>query len=192
MRFRYDGHHTDPFLSTPMLHSNFPKWDRAPFCRMNIVAATRKQARIPLAARVTPRSNPGRRRETIMFRSKVMLATLLGACVLFVSVAVAASASDHQPEGTGTAIRTTLQPDLTFKSTLSPEFFPATAFHQKTCRCSCGYPCNQDDDCGPGGSCDQFISCCDRSPTSQSVLQAAGRSTHNGEVTVAVMSVKCK
>lgn len=125
--------------------------------------------------------------------SSRMLTSLLGTCVLFVSVAVAAPASDRQPEGIAArAIRTTLQPDLTLKSTLSAEFFPTMAFHQKTCRCSCGFPCNQDDDCGPGGSCDQFISCCERSPASQSVLQATGKSTHTGEVPAAVVSVKCK
>ena len=29
----------------------------------------------------------------------------------------------------------------------------------RTCRCSCGYPCQTSADCG-GGSCDPFITCC--------------------------------
>src|SRR5260370_18337354 len=128
-----------------------------------------------------------------MSHTKVILMTLLGACALFVSVAVAAPASDTAPAASvGNAIRTTLQPDLTFKSTLSPEFFPTAAFHQKTCHCSCGFPCNQDDDCGPGGKCEQFISCCDRSSTSQSFQPLAAKSTHSGEAPAVAMSVKCK
>jgi hypothetical protein len=30
----------------------------------------------------------------------------------------------------------------------------------RTCRCSCGYPCKTDADCGPGGICAGGISCC--------------------------------
>lgn len=31
---------------------------------------------------------------------------------------------------------------------------------QKTCRCSCGYPCQTNEDCGPGGICGAGITCC--------------------------------
>jgi len=31
---------------------------------------------------------------------------------------------------------------------------------QKTCRCSCGFPCQTNDDCGPGGICGAGITCC--------------------------------
>lgn len=128
-----------------------------------------------------------------MSHTKVILMTLLGACALFVSAAVAAPVSDTEHAASvGNAIRTTLQPDLTLKSTLSPEFFPTAAFHQKTCRCSCGYPCNQDDDCGPGGKCEEFISCCERNATSQSFQPLAARSTRAGEAPAVAVSVKCK
>ena len=30
----------------------------------------------------------------------------------------------------------------------------------KTCRCSCGYPCTTNEDCGPGGLCSAGITCC--------------------------------
>ena len=30
----------------------------------------------------------------------------------------------------------------------------------RTCRCSCGYPCKTDADCGPGGTCGAGITCC--------------------------------
>lgn len=42
--------------------------------------------------------------------------------------------------------------------TPEPEFLIATG---RTCRCSCGYPCKTDADCGGGvGSCRPGISCC--------------------------------
>ncbi len=28
------------------------------------------------------------------------------------------------------------------------------------CRCGCGIGCTTDADCGPGGSCDAFVTCC--------------------------------
>jgi hypothetical protein len=30
----------------------------------------------------------------------------------------------------------------------------------RTCRCSCGFPCKKDSDCGPGGICSGGITCC--------------------------------
>jgi hypothetical protein len=30
----------------------------------------------------------------------------------------------------------------------------------RTCRCSCGFPCKTDADCGPGGLCRAGITCC--------------------------------
>jgi hypothetical protein len=126
-----------------------------------------------------------------MSQRKVVLTMLLGTCFLLFSVAFAAPVSDHQAGNAGSAIRTTLQADLTLKSTLSPELFATAAFHQKTCRCSCGYPCNQDEDCGPGGVCEQFISCCDRNQPNPSTQQS-GRSTRQGEVSAVAVNVKCK
>ena len=125
-----------------------------------------------------------------MSHSKFLSTTLLAACVLLVTAAVAATVSNNQPiASSGSAIRTILQPDLTLKSTFSPELLPTAMLHRRTCRCSCGYPCNSDADCGPGGSCDAFISCCDRGETNQ-WLQTAQRSTRTGETPV--VNVKCK
>jgi hypothetical protein len=41
-------------------------------------------------------------------------------------------------------------------TTPEPEFLIGT----RTCRCSCGYPCKTDADCGPGGICSAGITCC--------------------------------
>src|SRR5215472_11347849 len=125
-------------------------------------------------------------------RKVVLTMLLLGLCASLSSVAFAAPGSDH-PAGSDAviAIRTTLQADLTLKSSLSSELYATAAFHQKTCRCSCGFPCNQDDDCGPGGSCEQFISCCDRDQPKPS-FQSAGKSTRAGEMPEAAINVKCK
>ena len=117
---------------------------------------------------------------------------LLGGLLLLALAAVAAAASNDQvPASSVSAIRTTLQPDLTLKGTLSPELIP-TALHRRTCRCSCGYPCNSDADCGPGGSCEEFISCCDRGQTSAAFQLTAGRSTRTGESAPAAVTLKCK
>ena len=37
---------------------------------------------------------------------------------------------------------------------------PELLFGGRTCRCSCGYPCKKDSDCGPGGICSGGITCC--------------------------------
>ena len=117
---------------------------------------------------------------------------LLGGLLLLALAAVAAAASNDQiPASSVSAIRTTLQPDLTLKGTLSPELIP-TALHRRTCRCSCGYPCNSDADCGPGGSCEEFISCCDRGQESAAFQLTAGRSTRTGEAAPAAVNSKCK
>ena len=45
------------------------------------------------------------------------------------------------------------------KSGLFPELIPVRG--GRTCRCSCGFPCKTDADCGGGvGSCRGGISCC--------------------------------
>jgi hypothetical protein len=128
-----------------------------------------------------------------MFLSKFSLKHfLLGGVLLLTLAAVAAAASNDQiPASSVSAIRTTLQPDLTLKGTLSPELIPS-AFHRRTCRCSCGYPCNSDADCGPGGSCEEFISCCDRDQTSAAFQLTAGRSTRTGESAPVAVNFKCK
>ena len=41
------------------------------------------------------------------------------------------------------------------------EFMDSAVHGGRTCRCSCGYPCKTDADCGGGlGSCRAGISCC--------------------------------
>jgi hypothetical protein len=37
-----------------------------------------------------------------------------------------------------------------------PEFMARRGY----CRCGCGVTCTSDADCGPGGSCVRFITCC--------------------------------
>src|SRR5258708_7877706 len=129
-----------------------------------------------------------------MSHTELLSTILLVACVLLVTVAVAAPISnDHPVPGSGSAIRTSLQPDLTLKSTISPELLPTAALHRRTCRCSCGYPCNSDADCGGAvGSCEAFISCCDREEANLSFQQVAGRSTRTGEEPAVVVNLKCK
>ena len=41
----------------------------------------------------------------------------------------------------------------------TPEFM-AAPFGRRTCRCSCGHPCQTNADCGPGGVCSPGITCC--------------------------------
>jgi hypothetical protein len=36
----------------------------------------------------------------------------------------------------------------------------APPLFKRTCRCSCGFPCKTDADCGPGGICGAGITCC--------------------------------
>ena len=36
----------------------------------------------------------------------------------------------------------------------------APPFLRRTCRCSCGFPCTTNADCGPGGLCSAGITCC--------------------------------
>lgn len=128
-----------------------------------------------------------------MFKAKIMLTILVGACALFVTVAGAAPAPDNQPEAkAGSVFQTTLQPDLNLKTTLSSTLFPQAdprPGRHGFCRCSCGYPCETSADCG-GVSCDPFISCCVREEANQSLSWSPGKSTRSGEEPV--LNVKCK
>jgi len=130
--------------------------------------------------------------------SKKML--LLLSFVVFVVTAAVAAAPNHQPIGNSEiAIRTYLQPDLTFKSVLSPALLPEASGLTvarggfRTCRCSCGFPCKTDADCGPGGVCAPGITCCDNKradPEVQSFQGSAAASSRTGEAPA--FSVKCK
>ena len=91
------------------------------------------------------------------FGWKVMFALVV---VLLATSLFAATASQGKP-----AVKTVIQPDLSLKTVLSPELSQpgvgagVNAF-LRTCRCSCGFPCKTDADCGPGGVCAAGITCC--------------------------------
>jgi hypothetical protein len=73
----------------------------------------------------------------------------------------AVTAPDAQP-GCGTAVL-----DLSAEAQICPAAqvetpepeFMAPPF-RRYCRCGCGATCTTDADCGPGGSCVGFITCC--------------------------------
>jgi hypothetical protein len=91
---------------------------------------------------------------------------LLCSVLLATVVALAAPAPATGPAGSSTvAIQTYLQPDLSLKSVFVADSFTGkpAALLGRTCRCSCGFPCKTDADCGPGGVCSGGISCCDKS-----------------------------
>lgn len=123
---------------------------------------------------------------------KILL--LLSALALVSVVAASTAASNHQAVTNSSAIRTYLLPDLSLKSVISPDLLPASSpaltpsaatlaqapRKRGTCRCSCGYPCATDADCG-GTSCDPFISCCDKSPRDKDTewfYQGVNNSSH--------------
>jgi hypothetical protein len=47
---------------------------------------------------------------------------------------------------------------------------------RRTCRCSCGYPCTTNADCGPGGFCSAGITCCAMPPRNDDATPADDRS----------------
>ena len=96
--------------------------------------------------------------------------------VLLLAATAAFAATSHSSASSATAapaIRTYLMPDLSFKSvfpdllnqseTLAPRADNMAGGRPKMgfCRCSCGFQCSTDADCG-GSSCDPFITCCAR------------------------------
>src|ERR1043166_9055242 len=93
--------------------------------------------------------------------------------VLLAAGAAIAATTDSSQSTTGVpAVRTYLMPDLSLKTVLSPALLPQTASQVESvaaggpkrhgfCRCSCGFQCTTDADCG-GSSCDPFITCCAR------------------------------
>jgi len=103
-------------------------------------------------------------------RSTTILKSLVLSFILLVAVAALAAPAAGNPPAVnpGSAIRTYLQPDLTFKSVLSShplvQAQEAESLFGRTCRCSCGFPCKTNADCGPGGVCAAGITCCNRNP----------------------------
>lgn len=51
-------------------------------------------------------------------------------------------------------------PAVTPESALPDFLSPDTNARQGYCRCGCGVRCSKDSDCGPGGSCVAFVTCC--------------------------------
>ena len=51
-------------------------------------------------------------------------------------------------------------PAVTPESALPDFLSPDTNARQGYCRCGCGARCSKDSDCGPGGNCVAFITCC--------------------------------
>ena len=100
----------------------------------------------------------------LKLKSLTKLAAML-AVILFTVAVSAAPAS----QGAAT-IKTSLQPDLSLKSVLSTPFASSAtggsmvAAIGRTCKCSCGFPCKTDADCGPGGVCAAGITCCNATP----------------------------
>ena len=94
--------------------------------------------------------------------------------LLAATAAIAATSDSNSSNATVTpATRTYLMPDLSIKSvfpdllpqseTLAPraDNFAGGRPKRGFCRCSCGFQCATDADCG-GSSCDPFITCCAR------------------------------
>lgn len=46
------------------------------------------------------------------------------------------------------------------EATVDSDLFQAKPQRRRTCRCSCGYPCQTNADCGPGGICSAGVTCC--------------------------------
>lgn len=85
--------------------------------------------------------------------------TIVLAIMFLALTAMAATAAQDRP-----AVKTVMLPDLSLKTMLVPELSQtataANAFSLRTCRCSCGFPCTTNADCGPGGVCAPGITCC--------------------------------
>lgn len=128
-----------------------------------------------------------------MSHARLLSSAVLLACVFLVAVAVASPAANDQPLARATThIQTSLQPDLTLKSTVAADLLQTAADHRRGfCRCSCGYPCTSSADCG-GASCDPFITCCERNGSQPAFQQMGARSTRTGEEQAVNVNLKCK
>jgi len=127
-----------------------------------------------------------------MSHARLLSSAMLLACVFLVAVAVAGPAGNDQLLARATTIQTSLQPDLTLKSTVAADLLQTAAVHRRGfCRCSCGYPCTSSADCG-GVSCDPFITCCERDGSQPTFQQMGARSTRTGEEQAVTVNIKCK
>jgi hypothetical protein len=106
---------------------------------------------------------------------RFLLSVIAGFMSLCVTSAVALTTShDASAKSSPVAIKTVLRSDLSLKTIFSvqlaapPASGPAVATGIKTCRCSCGQPCNSNADCG-GNVCGPGITCCNSSPRGNSL-----------------------
>lgn len=102
--------------------------------------------------------------------SHSLLKTFLFATVLLATGATAATMAptDEAAQSSAGSIHTYLTPDLSLKTVFTAAVLQKTAGTvTKTCRCSCGIPCQTDADCG-GNVCGVGITCCARGPEAKS------------------------
>ena len=71
-----------------------------------------------------------------------------------------AAAPAPAPAGCGLGFDLAPAPAGFCPATLATNPVPELLFGGRTCRCSCGFPCKKDADCGPGGICSGGITCC--------------------------------
>jgi hypothetical protein len=103
-------------------------------------------------------------------------------------------------------MRTYMMPDLSLKTVITFDLPPsgiATAEPDAVgtpprkrgfCRCSCGFPCATDKDCG-GASCDPFISCCERDPQNPDsgwFARELTQASHKRPIPAALLKANCK
>lgn len=131
-------------------------------------------------------------------RFLIVLVVLLAA-----STAIAATNDSNQATTGVPAIRTYLMPDLSLKTLISPGLLPLTAPQPDLavgapkrhgfCRCSCGFQCTSDADCG-GSSCDPFITCCVRqgSPDAEWFSRSLDQASHKTSPPEALLKANCK
>jgi hypothetical protein len=139
--------------------------------------------------------------------SKRLLVLVL---LLSAVAAMAATTDSNAQQATLTSgIRTYLMPDLSFKSVFVLDMLPqpeTLALHadnlvdpkkRGTCRCSCGFPCATDADCG-GSSCDPFITCCARKSQNTEAewftrsFEFSSHKTQSDEILREIVKAECK
>jgi hypothetical protein len=121
-----------------------------------------------------------------MSLSRSLSRMLLLCCILLATVfalAAPAPAATGPASSSSIAIQTYLQPDLSLKSAFVADSFTgkSAALAGRTCRCSCGFPCKTDADCG-GGICSGGISCCDRTSQDQAWNSTSASRKHPSPV----------
>lgn len=139
-----------------------------------------------------------------MRKTVLAISVLLGVAVMAASTpAPGKRSTDNTP-----AVKSYLMPDLSLKSVISPDLLPASTKQASQpatrlagpphrsgfCRCSCGFPCTSDADCG-GTSCDPFITCCDKNPQSKAntvFFQGALNSSRKAALPEEVLKASCK